>query len=86
MKQNQHISNSEMQLMAYIWKTDHPVTTAEIMRNLPEEIEWSQKTVITFLGRLIKKNVLKATQIGRAFHYEACLTEQDYLMLHLEMR
>lgn len=48
------------------------------MDNLPEEVNWSQKTVITFLSRLIEKGVLKSTRIGRAFHYEACITDQQY--------
>lgn len=64
--------------MEYIWKTDHPVTTSEIMENLPEEIKWSQKTVITFLARLIEKGILKSTRIGRAFHYESRITEKEY--------
>ena len=78
MKKQQRISNSEMLIMEYIWKTGHPVTTSEIMENLPKEIEWSQKTVITFLARLIEKDVLKSTRIGRAYHYESCITEQEY--------
>jgi predicted transcriptional regulator len=78
MKRQQRITNSEMLIMEYIWKTDRSVTTAEIMQNLTEGKEWSQKTVITFLARLIEKGFLKSTRIGRAFHYEACITEQEY--------
>ena len=78
MKKQQRISNSEMLIMEYIWKIGRPVTTAEIMQNLPAGIEWSQKTVITFLSRLIEKGILQSTRIGRAFHYEACITEQEY--------
>jgi predicted transcriptional regulator len=79
MKEIKRISNSEMQIMQYIWQAEHPVTTAEIMLNLSEKSEWKQKTVITFLARLIEKGVLKATRVGRAYHYEACITEQEYL-------
>lgn len=79
MKKQQRISNSEMIIMKYIWRVGRPVTTAEIMHYLPEEeIEWSQKTVITFLSRLIEKGIIKSTRIGRAFHYEACISEQEY--------
>lgn len=46
------------------------------MQNLLEGTDWSQKTVITFLGRLSGKDVLMAIRIGRAFHYEACITKQ----------
>lgn len=78
MNKQQRISTSEMLIMEYIWKTGHSVTTSEIMENLPKEIEWSQKTVITFLARLIEKGILKSTRIGRAYHYESCITEQEY--------
>jgi predicted transcriptional regulator len=27
---------------------------------------------------LSKKGILKSTRIGRAFHYEACITEKEY--------
>ena len=78
MKKIKHISDSEMQIMEYVWKIDRAVTTAEIMENLPEGVEWSPKTVGTFLSRLIKKGILKSTRIGRAFHYQPCITEQEY--------
>lgn len=81
MKKNQRISrisNSEMQIMEYIWEIKRPVTTAEIMQNLPEGTEWKQKTVITFLSRLIEKGVLKATRVSKAYHYEPCISEQEY--------
>lgn len=79
MKKQQRISNSEMQIMEYIWKVGRPVTTAELMQNLPEGTEWSPKTVITFLARLTEKGILKTTRVGRAYHYEVCVTEQEYL-------
>jgi BlaI family penicillinase repressor len=78
MEKHQRISKSERQIMEYIWKAGRPVTTAELMQNLPEGTDWSQNTVVTFLGRLVEKDVLKASRIGRAFHYEACITEQEY--------
>jgi len=78
MKKKSHISNSEMQIMEYIWKKGCAVTTSEIMQSLPKAADWNQKTVITFLSRLIEKGVLKSTRIGRAFHYAPCITEQQY--------
>ncbi|MBE1556101.1 BlaI/MecI/CopY family transcriptional regulator [Sporosarcina limicola] len=78
MKKLQRISDAEKQIMVFIWGTGSPVTTSEIMKGLPEENAWKQNTVITFLARLIEKGIIKATRIGRAYHYEACITEQEY--------
>ena len=78
MKKLQQMSDAERQIMEYIWKAGRPVTTSEIMEHLPKGKIWKQNTVITFLSRLIKKGILKATRIGKANYYEPCITEQEY--------
>ncbi|ALS28555.1 penicillinase repressor [Paenibacillus sp. 32O-W] len=74
----QKISEAEKQIMDIIWSHARPVTTAEILNELPEDKKWKQTTVITFLARLMEKGIVKATRVGKANHYEACLTEQEY--------
>jgi predicted transcriptional regulator len=64
--------------MEFIWAAGRPVTTSEIIKHLPAEKSWKQNTVVTFLARLIEKAVIKATRIGKANHYEPCVTEQEY--------
>ncbi|CFX91399.1 BlaI transcriptional regulatory family [Syntrophomonas zehnderi OL-4] len=72
------MSDSEKQIMEFIWVAGHPVTTREIIANLPEDNNWKQSTVITFLARLMEKGILKATRISKANYYEPCITEQEY--------
>lgn len=74
----QRMSDAEKQIMEMIWANKGPVTTAEIIHNLPEGKGWKQTTVITFLTRLIDKGIVRATRIGKANRYEACMTEQEY--------
>lgn len=78
MSRIQRISEAEKQIMEFIWAAGRPVTTREIIANLPEDRRWKQNTVITFLARLMEKGVLKATRISKANHYEPCITEQEY--------
>lgn len=78
MRKLQRISDSEKQIMKIIWASGHPVTTREVMNNLPKDKLWKQSTVITFLSRLVEKGLLKATRISKAYHYEPCLMEQEY--------
>lgn len=85
MKKVQLMSDSEKKIMEFIWHVGQPVTTAEIMQKLPEAATWNQKTVITFLSRLIKKGLLQATRISKANHYEPCLTEAEYLAIETKM-
>lgn len=78
MNKMQRMSDSEEQIMEFIWAAGHPVTTREIIANLPEGNDWKQSTVITFLARLMGKGILKATRISKANYYEPCITEQEY--------
>ena len=78
MKKIQRMSNAEKQIMEFIWAVGRPTTTREIIANLPEDNNWKQSTVITFLARLMEKKILKATRISKANYYEPCITEQEY--------
>lgn len=85
MNKIQKISDAEKQIMALIWATGRPITTREILANLPEDKSWKQSTVITFLARLIEKGILKATRISKANYYEPCITEQEYLNFEVKL-
>ncbi|MBP1991617.1 BlaI/MecI/CopY family transcriptional regulator [Paenibacillus eucommiae] len=74
----QRMSEAEKQIMDIIWATGRPVTTSEIIHRLPEGKAWKQNTVITFLARLMDKDMITATRIGKANHYEPRITEQGY--------
>jgi predicted transcriptional regulator len=43
-----------------------PVTTAEIIRHLPDGKDWKQNTVVTFLARLIEKEYLRQPEQGKS--------------------
>lgn len=74
----QRMSQSEKQIMAIIWRNEKALTTADILQQLPEGKSWKQTTVITFLSRLTEKGLIKPTRVGRAYHYHACLSEDEY--------
>ncbi|MDF2987973.1 MAG: transcriptional repressor, CopY family [Eubacterium sp.] len=74
----QHMSDAEKQIMECIWAAGRPLTTSEIIQHIPVEKSWKQNTVVTFLARLMEKGIIKATRIGKANHYEPCITEHEY--------
>lgn len=74
----QKMSEAEKQIMNILWSHARPVTTTEILNQLADEKTWKQTTVITFLARLMEKGYVTAVRVGKANHYEACLTEQEY--------
>jgi len=46
-----------------------PITAVDVFRALPNEKEWKQKTVNTFLARLTEKGILEVSKEGRAHLY-----------------
>jgi BlaI family penicillinase repressor len=66
------ISSAEWDVMSAVWaKAPAPVTATEVFEALPAGHGWKQKTVNTFLTRLVDKGVLKVDRTEKAFLYTA---------------
>ena len=70
------ISSAEWEVMNVVW-AQHPITAAEVLRSLPADRGWAQKTVNTFLTRLVGKGVLSARRQGKANVYRPRLTRDQ---------
>ncbi|WP_081590240.1 BlaI/MecI/CopY family transcriptional regulator [Brevibacillus massiliensis] len=46
------------------------------LHDVAEDKAWKQNTVITFLARLIEKGMVKAARIGKANHYQPCMSRR----------
>lgn len=59
--------------MAAIWRADSQITVREVIEELnksrPEPLAYT--TVMTVMGRLAEKDVLRRRKIGRSYAYEA---------------
>jgi BlaI family penicillinase repressor len=64
------ISSAEWDVMSVVWAKE-PVTATAVFAALPSGHGWKQKTVNTFLARLVDKGVVHADKTGRAFVYTA---------------
>lgn len=62
--------------MNVLW-TRGPLTAPEVMAALPPGTEWAQKTVNTFLARLVEKGAVSATRQGKANLYRPELTREE---------
>ncbi|MCG8526006.1 MAG: BlaI/MecI/CopY family transcriptional regulator [Opitutales bacterium] len=76
MKSPQRISDSEWQVMRVIWECPG-LHAIDIHSRLDASLEWSQKTVNTFLARLEKKLVIRSEKIGRMKHYHPEVSEEE---------
>ncbi|MFP3391565.1 BlaI/MecI/CopY family transcriptional regulator [Brevibacillus sp. SIMBA_040] len=77
----QRMSEAEKQIMDIIWAVGRPITTSELLTLLPEDKSWKQNTVITFLARLMEKEMIKAVRSGKANFYQPRISESDYQKL-----
>ena len=69
------ISAAEWEVMNVLWERA-PRTAPEVMAALPPGTEWAQKTVNTFLARLVEKGAVTATKQGKANLYRPALTRE----------
>jgi len=80
------ISNSEWDVMSVVWAKE-PLTAQEVFSALPTGHGWKQKTVNTFLTRLVEKGVLEVDKREKAHVYtsivprEKCIqAESDFFL------
>lgn len=77
------ISNAEWEIMRVIW-TKGQVTSKELTEVLFQHQGWSASTVKTLLARLLDKEVLSYQKQGRAFLYEARVSERELNQAELD--
>jgi BlaI family penicillinase repressor len=70
------ISVSEWEVMNVVWAHE-PLTAVELYQLLPKGHGWKQKTVNTFLSRLVDKGALSAIKNDRAFVYSSRIPRGD---------
>ena len=74
----QIITESEYELMKILWRTDKPMTIGEILKQLPDDNEWTRNTVASLLVRLCDKNVITYDKKGKYHYYYPVLKKQEY--------
>lgn len=73
--QAEKMTSAEWELMRIVWTLDH-AGSREVIEIIQRKREWSESTIKTLLGRLVKKNLLATTKEGRNFVYHATIAEQ----------
>lgn len=73
------ISESELVVMEVLWETA-PLASDEVVKRLADT-GWNEKTVKTFLNRLVKKQALSYQRDGRRYLYSPCIARESVLEL-----
>ena len=73
------ISESELILMKLIWESGGSLLYAELMEQLLSKgYDWKKNTVLTFLSRLVDKQMLSIVKVGRRNEYTSLVSEEAY--------
>ena len=70
------ISAAEWEVLNIVWDRA-PVTAPEVFQSLANERDWHQKTVNTFLTRLVEKGILRARRDGKTNIYAPRVTRAE---------
>lgn len=84
MKEANHISEAEWQVMRIIW-SQTPITSNYIFEALRGITNWSPTTIKTLLARLVKKNVIGFEQNNRTYYYYPILTEEECIRKEFQL-
>lgn len=64
--------------MAVVWRTPRPVTVRDVVETLGTPRP-AYTTAMTIMGRLTEKRILRRKPVGKAYVYEARLSEHEFL-------
>lgn len=80
MEPMQSMSESELEIMQIIWKQGGRILLSPLMEVLEQGgRSWKPNTVLTFLTRLVEKDMLRVEKQGRLNEYIALTSEDQYL-------
>jgi predicted transcriptional regulator len=71
------IADAELEIMRVLWSEGHVMTSTEIRDKLRDTSEWGKSTVLTLIGRLVKKGAISCQKQGHLV-YAPLISEKDY--------
>jgi len=71
------VSESEQIVMEILWQ-ESPLSSGDVVQRLHAQ-GWNEKTVKTFLNRLVKKQVVSYTRDGRRYLYSPSIARDEVL-------
>ncbi len=79
------LPDSEFEIMEALWDRQPPYTTAMVMDELGAKRGWKAQTVVTLLGRLIRRGFLRCEKgSGRENAFYPLISRQEYLQTETE--
>ncbi|CAM3092257.1 copper transport repressor, CopY/TcrY family [Lactobacillus bombicola] len=74
-----NVSEAEWEVMRIIW-TLGETHTGDVIEQLQTKKHWSESTIKTLMGRLVKKGLLQTRKDGRRFAYSATVSQIEMMI------
>jgi predicted transcriptional regulator len=71
------IADAELEIMRVLWTATRPMTSTGIRDKLRDTSEWGKSTVLTLIGRLVKKGAVSCKKEEHLL-YTPLVSEKDY--------
>lgn len=69
----------ESEIMKLVWDVNTPTSVKTITESLLKKRKIAYTTVMTVMGRLVEKGLLKRKSFGKAYQYEAAYSKDKFL-------
>ena len=70
------ISDAEWEVMRVVWES-HPIDAATVAAEVRGRRDWSEQTVKTLLGRLVRKGALRYDVEGKRYLYRPAVSRSE---------
>lgn len=70
------ISDAELIIMQILWENES-LTAKQIIESI-EDHSWNEKTIRTFINRLVEKEAVSKEMTSEGFKFNAILTKKEY--------
>ena len=69
----------ESDIMEIIWQSKGPISVRTVTQKLQKKRQIAYTTVMTIMGRLTDKGLLKRTESGKAYNYQPVYSKDRFL-------
>lgn len=69
----------ESEIMEIVWQSQHPISVRDVTEILQQTKKIAYTTVMTIMGRLTEKGLLKCQTSGRAYIYQPVYSKDKFL-------
>lgn len=78
-KSGQFLGELEKEIMDVIWANDKSLTVRRVYESISKNRKVAYTTIMTIMGRLVSKGILRRKEQGKAYYYQAAFSKDKFL-------